>query len=93
MLLFILIGRTILSFRSFKYFNRKEILTRYPHTIEDEGLSMLQRMLFAAALAYTPIELHTRVVFRRNNSKLHVELGNWIESIMLRTISRFGHGN
>ena len=83
----------ILSFQNLKYFNRKEILTRYPHTIEDEGLSMLQRMLFAAALAYTPIELHTRVVFRRNNSKLHVELGNWIESIMLRTISGFGHGN
>ena len=83
----------ITNFRSFKYFNRKVILTRYPHTIEDEGLSMLQRMLFAAALAYTPIESHIIVVFRRNNSKWHVELGNWIESIMLRTISRFGHGN
>ena len=54
--------------------------------IEDEGLSMLQRMLFAAALACTPIESRTIVVFRRNNSKLHVELGNWIDSIMLRII-------
>ena len=61
--------------------------------IEDEGLSMLQRMLFAAVLAYTPIESHTIVVFRRSNSKLHVELGNWTDSIMLRTISGFGHGS
>ena len=61
--------------------------------IEDEELSMLQRMLFAAVLAYTPIVLHTRVVFRRNNNKLHVELGNWIDSITLRTISGFGHGS
>ena len=61
--------------------------------IEDEGLSMLQRMLFSAVLAYTPIELHTIVVFRRNNSKLHVELGNWIDSTTLRIISESGHGS
>ena len=61
--------------------------------IEDEGLSMLQRMLFAAVLAYTPIELHTIAVFRRNNSKLHVEPGNWIDNITLRIISGFGHGS
>jgi hypothetical protein len=46
---------------------------------------MCQRKPSSVVLACIQIGLHTKVVFRRNNNRLHVELGSLIGSITPHT--------